>query len=370
MNSLLRRRLLAWGRVLLISLGAHFGMLLLAALLTGKSLSSFYTERLFQAGDAVRYLDIANNGYARTGDSAINLVFYPLYPLLTRLLSLLTGLQTAAAGALLSTLCCAAASILFFELMRLEREETAALTGVLLFSLYPFSMFVLGVYSESLFLLLSIGCMLLIRKRRFPAAGALGFLAALTRVQGVLLLLPAICEIALDRRAGERRSPRRSDWLILLIPLGFLCYLGLNLFLHGNAFQFLQFEAGEPWYQTAQWPGENIRVQAELAGEHPLLAGIIYVPQIVLFFAAALLLLQGIRQGLPLPYLFYGAAYLIFTYLSGWMISGGRYMLCCFPLFMVPARFRSDGAKAACILCEACLFFAYSLFYLLGYAIM
>ena len=370
MNSLFKRRLPAWGGVLLISLGAHFLMLVLSALLTGRSVSALYSDRLFQAGDAVRYLDIAINGYARTGKNAINLVFYPLYPLLTRLISLLTGLHAAAAGALVSTLCYAGSSILFFELARLESDERGAFTAVLLFALYPFSMFVLGVYSESLFLLLSIGCMLLIRKRRFLLSGVLGFFAALTRFQGMLLLVPAVCEIALARCGREKRAPRPGDCFVLLIPLGFICYLGLNLFLHGNPFQFLQFEAGEPWYQTARWIGENIRVQIGLAGEHPLLAGIIYLPQIALFFSSALILLWGVRRGEPLPYLFYGAAYLIFTYFSGWMISGGRYMLCCFPLFMVLSRLQSDGAKAACIFVEACLFFAYSLFYLLGYAIM
>ena len=55
---------------------------------------------------------------------------------------------------------------------------------------------------------------------------------------------------------------------------------------------------------------------------------------------------------------------------SGWMISGGRYMLCCAPLFVILAKVKSDGARRLLLMGFAFLFVTYSYFYLLGYAIM
>ncbi|HYH12330.1 MAG TPA: hypothetical protein VD789_08260, partial [Thermomicrobiales bacterium] len=46
------------------------------------------------------------------------------------------------------------------------------------------------VYTESLFLLLSVGCLLAARKGNWWVAGAIGLLAALTRSAGVMLLAP------------------------------------------------------------------------------------------------------------------------------------------------------------------------------------
>ena len=66
----------------------------------------------------------------------------------------------------------------------------------------------------------------------------------------------------------------------------------------------------------------------------------------------------------------YGGAYLGFTYLSGWMISGGRYMLSCVPLFVLLGKMKPGTGKRFLFLIFSFLFFAYSLFYLHGFAIM
>ena len=66
--------------------------------------SDMFWQRLTEPGDATRYLDIAQNGYVTEGENKINLVFYPLYPLLTRAESFLTG-SLPAAGLAVSQAC-------------------------------------------------------------------------------------------------------------------------------------------------------------------------------------------------------------------------------------------------------------------------
>lgn len=365
-------RLRRWLTVGLGSLLIHYLMILLAQFLLSGSmqgLGKLITDRLTMPGDAERYLDIAKNGYTATGENAINLVFYPLYPMMIRIFSCLGG-NMAVIGMIISQISLAGASILFYELILLDGEKYAAFSGVLLLNLYPFSMFAMGVFTEGLFLLLTIGCMYAIRRHKFFLAGIVGFFAALTRVQGMLLLIPAACEWIIACFGKKERKMRIADAGMLLIPGGFGIYLGINYALHGNAVKFLEFEAGDPWYQTTEWIGRNITQQYQMAVEHTGLSLTIYWVQIALYFIFLGVLILGFFRRERISYLLYGGAYLGFTYLSGWMISGGRYLLCCFPVIIIFARMKDGISKRLLFMGAGMLFFAYSLFYLMGFAIM
>ena len=371
---LTKKRLRAWGLIALVSLGLHWLMLIFGCALISESFSlhglgEMIRDRLASPGDATRYLDIAQHGYVREGENAINLVFFPLYPLLTRILGIVTG-NLALSAMVISQASYVGASILLYELILLDGDSRCAWDGVLILALYPFSMFVMGVFTEGLFLLLTVGCLYALRKRRFFLAGAVGFLAALTRIQGVLLLLPALCEWVFLRFGPKKRKIRIGDAGLMLIPAGFGVYLLINAVLHGNCFQFLKFEAGEPWYQTSRWISENIAVQYQMATSYEGLSTIIYWPQLALFFVSLLILALGLRRGERISDLVYGGAYLGFTYLSGWMISGGRYLLCCVPLWIILAKLPRGMGRRMLFFLLGLLFFSYSMFYLYGYAIM
>ena len=367
-------RWLTWLRIVLTVLGVHYGMMALALILLEGSFSfdalgRMIRERLMAPGDAVRYLDIAQNGYVRSGENAINLVFYPLYPFLMRVFSFLSG-DMALTGVILSQACYGAAAIVLYELICLDGNKKDGWLGVMLLTLYPFSMFAMGVFTEGLFLLLTLGCLYALRRGNFLAAGIVGFLAALCRTQGVLLFIPAVYEWITGRFSGEKSKAKWTDAGILLIPLGLAVYLLINYVLHGNPLKFLEFEAGEPWYQTSEWISRNIALQWQLAHEYDGLQWVIYYPQVALYFAALGVLFFGIKQKTRISFVLYGGAYLGFTYLSGWMISGGRYMLCCVPLLMILSRIQRERARQSLLLLFTLLFFAYSLFYLAGFAIM
>lgn len=370
----MKKKLCTWAIAALSVLLIHDMMLLVSCFLmegqiTFDGVRNLVAERLAVPGDAQRYLQIAREGYVTEGPDAINLVFYPLYPFLMHIFSF-GVVDLAAVGMAISRLCLMGAGVCLFELARTEGGEKAAWSSVALFAVYPFSMFTVGVYTESLFLLLSIGCMLAIRKDRMAAAGVIGFLAALTRVQGMLLVFPAVYHVVEGRLGKERKNITWRDGAVLLIPMGFVVYLGINHALYGNAFQFLAYEAGEPWYQSTKWIGENIFVQFHNALSFEGLGMIIYWPQIILYFLAAWVLFAGIRSKMRMEYLLYGAVYLGFTYLSGWMISGGRYMLCCFPLYLIMGTLKNEKVKLIALAGSAVFFFLYSHMFLLGYAIM
>ncbi len=374
MIQLLKKRWLDWLLILVFTLGLHYlalslHLLIESGLFSFRQLGELIAKRLMEPGDATRYIDVAQHRYVTQGENAINLVFYPLYPLLMRWLGWLT-FSLPLAGVIVSHVGCGIASILLYELILLDGEKRNAWDGVLLMALYPFSMFALGVFTEGLFLALSIGCLYALRKRNFLAAGVVGFLAALTRTQGMLLFFPAVYEWVTLRFGPKKEKLCWQDAFLLLIPAGFGVYLGVNAALWGNCFQFLKFEAGEPWYQSTQWVGANIAQHYQLGHSYPGLAWIIYYPQIALYFIILGVLFYGINRKERTAYLLYGGVYLGFSFLSGWMISGGRYMLCCVPVYIILAKLKDGLARRFLLLGAAMLFVLYSLLYLRGYAIM
>ena len=166
--------------------------------------------------DSVWFLRIAEHGYdaASGGASA----FYPLYPAAVGLLGRMFFGHYVLAGILVSL---AATLGAFFLLHRIAEERLGAdgaRRAVLYLALFPFALFLQAVYSESLYLLLTLAAFLLAERRRFPAAGAVAGLALLTRPTGIALL-PALALLAWR----ERERVRALAWLGLA-PLLFAAY--------------------------------------------------------------------------------------------------------------------------------------------------
>jgi hypothetical protein len=166
--------------------------------------------------DAAWYLVIAHYGYrpelgSFTGSRT---AFFPLYPLGVRGLSDL-GLEPVVAGVLLSLAALAAGLYCLHRLMTLEATrlrlpfggETARLV-VLLSAMAPMAFYFSAVYSESLYLWLSLGVFLCARRGRWASAATFGALAAATRSNGLVLLVPLLLLYLYGPR--EDRAPDRG----------------------------------------------------------------------------------------------------------------------------------------------------------------
>ena len=329
----------------------------------------FY-QRFTTAGDSPHYLLLARQGYVSQGEDAKYIVFYPLYPLLIRLAHGLLapfGASWQLAALAVSQLCWGGAGAAMLALAGQDLDREKAVTATLLMALYPFGFFALGVYTESLFLLLSLLCMLAGRRRRWPAAGALGALAALTRSQGLVLFLPLLY-LWLKERRVQRQGPASLG--LALAPMGFILYLGLNRLLFGDWFAYMEFQAAPPWYQSVRWIGQNLAQQWDMARQYPGLAPFIYYSQLALYFVGMALLLWGLFKGARTAWLIWGGAYQGMSYLPGWLISGSRYMFGCLPLFLLGASLHARWARAALCAVSAGFLYYFGVFYMQGQAIM
>lgn len=341
---------------------------------------------LKQAGDVPHYLRIAESGYS-VGDEFENLiVFYPLFPMLIKVLRCILR-DYFISGLVISNVSAVIGSCYFYKLVRLDYPKSVARDTVTFFLLYPFSFFMSFCYTESLFLLLCLMCVYYARRSRWAVCGVTGFLAALCRTQGVVMFGVAAYEYIFQAR--EQILPDRGQtpcWeklklffkklspqglCLLLIPAGYVLYLGLNKYLFGDWFRFLEFQKAAPWYQEAGFFVENLQQQMNMAVNNPGLAYIIYIPQIVVFLVAFLLVFVGVKYKVRTSYLLHMAAYTMASYMSTWLISGGRYMLSCFMMFLPMGLLaRNKIWRIVLLAVSGGLYFMMFYLYIKGYAIM
>lgn len=175
--------------------------------------------------DGAWYAQIATEGY-ETGAPA-STAFFPLYPMLVRLGTLLGG-GPAFWGVMVSL----AATLLTFYFLygiaeRLYNTEVAR-TSTLALAFFPTAFFLNAVYTEALFLMLTTGSIwALYTRRNLLLAGLFGALAAATRNLGLLLLIPLFVEWYRNRR--EFGTGGLAG--ILLVPTGLIAY---GIFLAGR----------------------------------------------------------------------------------------------------------------------------------------
>ena len=221
--------------------------------------------------DSVWFLAIAESGYGEGARTA----FFPLYPLLVRIVGAPLG-SPLIGGALLSTALLGVALVLLHRLVALDHERAVARNAVLVTALFPMSFFFSAVYSESLFLALSIGAVYMARRDRWAWAGVLGMLAATTRSAGVLLLVPLAMIYLWDvaRPSLRARRPLRADALWLaLVPLGLGLYCALLAYEGHDA--LAPFRAQEVWFRSFAGPfvGAWDGLVAAWQGARQLLSG-------------------------------------------------------------------------------------------------
>ena len=302
--------------------------------------------------DAVWYLGIADHGYGHA--AAGKAAFFPLYPLAVRVVGALGGDSRGAllvAAYLVSLSAFAGALYLLYRLTALELGPARARTTLLLVAVFPASLYFGAPYSESLFLLTSVGAFYAARTGRWAWAGIAAAGAAATRSSGVLLLAP----LAAIYVSGRGWRPSRDAAWLLLGPLGlgaYALYLGLA---HGDALAFLDVQ--QAWYRHFAGPlgGAWDGLVAGFEGARQLLSGSrehVYFQQaggdpfrvasmnlmLLAFLVFALVGTFGVWRRLSSPYALWTAVALLlplsFPVGPQPLMSLPRFLAVLFPLFM------------------------------------
>lgn len=215
--------------------------------------------------DAAHYIAVAQFGYGSSTNPSPGggAGFFPLYPILMRGGVGLFGFSPtpgalAVAAIAISNVCFLISIALFIWLSRDQIGDAAARQAALLLCVMPFGFFFNAAYSESLFLMLSLLCLVLARDQRYWMAGVVAGLASGSRLVG-LALLPAILFMA------YRRGTFRRDFvgMLLLAPSGLIAFFIYSWRKFGDPLAY--------FHAQSEWGGwnEHVRHYAELFIKHP-----------------------------------------------------------------------------------------------------
>jgi hypothetical protein len=297
--------------------------------------------------DSVWYLGIAQSGY----DGA-STAFFPLYPLLVRAFAV-----SGSPGALLVSAYFVSLASLLGALVLMQRlaalelgSSSTARSAVLMLAVFPGALWFGAPYSESLFLLLSVGAFYAARTGRWWVAGSLAGLASGTRSAGLVLIVPLLV-------LWWQSRPRRLldlGW-IALAPLGLAAYSLYLALAEGDGFAYLHLQ--DVWFRSfagpfggvvdgavAAWDGlrqvvsgSRTHVYFTEAGGDPIDVGW-HNMELFGFLVLGLVALVGVLRRLPLAYGAYVVAALAlplsFPVGPQPLMSLPRFLAVLFPLFM------------------------------------
>jgi hypothetical protein len=184
------------------------------------------------------YLSISQNGYERRPFDATtehNWAFFPLFPLLLRVASALTGEYLLTGMALSSILFFCALVLLHKTVIAFGLDSADADRSIFYLAAFPTSYFFSLPLTESLFLFLTVASFYAARRRAWWTASLVGALASGTRATGVLLLPTLAVLYWLTYRPDWRRPQMLS---LLLIPTGLVAFMAYLYAITGNPFAF------------------------------------------------------------------------------------------------------------------------------------
>ena len=307
--------------------------------------------------DSFHFLRIADRGYLPPGLACCDQAFFPGYPATIRAAELLTGGHAALAG-LIVTQVAASAAVVLLWLVAVQpgtRAEggfgraapASPLVGrnaVLLLAAAPYGLFLSSVYSEALFLALSLGAWLAGLRRRWWWAGGLAALASATRINGLFLVVALAVMYLAQLRADGRLRPRRDVAALASAPVVVAAYF---TYLHARTGSWNDWQEAQAlsWDRRTAWPWQGLAngwTQLTTAPSHDLVisrAGDLLVAVGGIVLTAVLVhrrrWAEAVLIGLNLSVLL----------ASNMIVSSPRYALTWFPAYLMAARWaeRGDG---------------------------
>jgi len=331
--------------------------------------------------DANNYAEIATNWYypVKGSDLFYKIVFFPLYPIIMRAVYLVIR-SLPAAGMAVSGIFAYMSGVMIYKLAALPAVfngndgkqadgDKRTLRAVKYAFIFPPAFFLMVPMTESLFLFTTLAFFYFLLKKKYAVSAAFAFLAALSRSQGIILVIPFIFEFIADARAngGKLNAGRfiKRGALVLAAPAGFLIYLGINYQFFGDPFQFLTYEkthwgnvTGYFW-DTVNYLKDNFFGYLHSGQTNAALG--VAVPNIAAVAAVILIIAIGAKK-LRASVTLYALAYFVMSFGLSWLLSGPRYASCLFPLPLVLANITNGRRKTDIIL--TCLSAAFYVAYL------
>lgn len=330
-------------------------------------------EALWTHWDVRHYLGVAKDGYTSVGDERLRLVFFPLYPAVTRVFSVFTGGRLFMAGTLVSLLASGVCTALLYDLANMHLGRRGARLAVAYFLLNPMSVFLACAYTEALFIALTLAAICLLRRGHPWGAALCGMASALTRMPGVIVSgLFIIAFLARIPKEGIRvKAALRCLAQVGLVFCGLFIYWFINWAVTGDAMMYMTYQK-ENWYQEAGsfWASTANTVHYLIFtfgdddwlftwGFQLLAMGYIYV------------LLAAKQKKLPFDLAAYSFVYVAVVLAPTWLLSGARYLYALATLPLLQAKtFESRTAHTVGLSVCAALLVVFTWGYTIAIAVL
>ena len=325
--------------------------------------------------DGVHYLTIAGDGYNRGAEGR----FFPLYPILIKGISQLLGGTTIygttqfVTALFLSNVACLGSILLLFMLLRMDYSEDISFWSCIFMLVIPTSFFFVSIYTESLFLLLTLLSLYSLRKKNFLIACIAGSLLGLTRIVGVAIFFPILYEFFITHRKILWKKKIIAKALpLLLLPIGifgfmYMSYLRFNdwiFFIHA------QGAVNERSRIILFIPQTIFRYAKILTSLSPhQFEWWISLLEISSFFFAIGLLLAAWKKGIRHSYLLFAGLCFLMSTISGSFSGLPRYVAILFPIYIPLAYIKQTPIKIVLCLIGLILLFILTMFFSRGYFI-
>lgn len=273
--------------------------------------------------DGGHYLSIAQYGYQHPSQY----VFFPLYPMLINLVSQVTGNYVVAA-IFISFTCFFLAINLLYRLISLDFGKQFAQRGILALLFFPLSFHFLTVYTESLFLFLTVAAFLSAKKRNFLLATIFAAAASATRLSGLGVALSLVGLVFLTEKFNAK------NWVVLLSPLGFLIYV---LFLYHQTGDMLYFIHAESyfWKSGLVFPGSALVFTLKQLLTPDFLVNNFRVLLDFAFTMFGIVAVFKVWRRLGLDYALFAIFSMTLPLFSPTIVAIPRYLITIFPIFIM-----------------------------------
>jgi hypothetical protein len=294
--------------------------------------------------DSYWYLDIAREGYYLRGEKSLsNVVFFPLYPLLVRAAGWVAGGNLVLGGWIVSSLFLALAACMLVLLTREFHPAIDPVRPVWFLLAYPAAFFLNAVYSESLFLFLSLAMVYWARRGNFWVAAAFAGLASATRLAGVFLFVILLIEFV--QAHGWRGLFSWKISTLALAPAGILAFF---------IYHWIAFDDFFLYLKAQRLYGRDFVVDASDFGFRN--ASDLVVTVLDWFFIAAVALMGLVALvRLRASYGAYMLVSLAIATASGSFLGAARYSMVLFPIYLIGAGLRSGVGRGAWLFGSALL---------------
>lgn len=305
---------------------------------------------VLSAWDGEIYQSLAQRGYQVDGDERRNFVFFPLFPGLARLVGGKT--HAALGGVIVAQLSLLAGLLLLSVMARGEQAGPIREDPALWLLLAPVGFFFHTMYTESVFLLLTVGSALAFARSRYGLTFALAYLAGLTRPTAVTLAVPFFVAAVIAWRKSERWY---GPLLCSTAPvLGIATYVAAVGLMVGDPLAYTKLQStywdyslAIPFLRTAR---DAFDIAYGIKNGIPVPTW--QVLRLSTFGVAVILLAWGWKR-VPLPWLAYVIASLAFIHASEPGRSTTRYELVLFPVFVLMAASVLSKPKIAPVMLAA-----------------